>query len=279
MSVHAACSGHPPVLVEGVGGQGDDRESRPDRVVKLPDRPGRLITVHDRHLNVHQDQAVFFRIGLQDLVYGSLSVLRCVHQETNLLEKLCLNLQIELIVVHQKDFPAAEKVSHNFLCVQVRGGLFGSRGQPEIDREGAAAAGTALYFDMSGHHFHKISGEREPQSGAEDTAGGGVGNPFKRLKDPFQICFFNADSIVPDRELIKRISGGRLLLLSDRQRYMSVVRRVFYCVAAEIDQDLDQFVTVTADLLLLRPGSVHPERDMFGLCPGHNVFLKPFQNV
>ena len=60
--VHAGLQAAIPVALHGVGGHGDDRRPGPAVGLAVPNRPGRLEAIHDRHLNIHQHDVERFAI-------------------------------------------------------------------------------------------------------------------------------------------------------------------------------------------------------------------------
>ena len=64
MSVHAAFSGHSPILLKGVSRQSDNGDVMKKGVVQASDYLGSLIAVHGRHLDIHQNYGISARLLL-----------------------------------------------------------------------------------------------------------------------------------------------------------------------------------------------------------------------
>jgi len=70
MVIHARGKAALPILVQGVGSQGDDGDlGIPRGRIFRPDAPGRFEAVHFRHLHIHENgDVIFLGHGVHDLV-------------------------------------------------------------------------------------------------------------------------------------------------------------------------------------------------------------------
>ena len=73
-AVHAGFQGQLAVLLKGVGRHGDDGDPRLGRIVQLADELGRLVAVHGRHLDVHEDHVIGSGGGIAHHLHGDRAV-------------------------------------------------------------------------------------------------------------------------------------------------------------------------------------------------------------
>ena len=59
MVIHAALEVAVDILLEGIGGHGDDRNGLRPLQVHCPNGLRRLVTVYLRHLDIHDDEVIF----------------------------------------------------------------------------------------------------------------------------------------------------------------------------------------------------------------------------
>jgi len=124
MGVHAALGGLLPVLVKGIGRQGHNGHVGQLRVLQGPDSPGGAVAVHYRHPQIHQHQGILTGGGVSDLFHRGLSVVGSVYRKTNVLKKLCFDLQIEFVIIYQKNFLLSQETFYNLSGVFRRDGRF-----------------------------------------------------------------------------------------------------------------------------------------------------------
>ena len=109
VTVHARFQTLLPFLDRGVGRHGNDRKARESRV--RPDFPGRLVSIHFRHLNVHQHHVKIRRHRLLQHLADRLQAVvshlnRCAHA----LQQLHGDLLVDLVVFGQKNPHAPQPV-------------------------------------------------------------------------------------------------------------------------------------------------------------------------
>ena len=105
---HAAFQGIAAVFIECVGGHGKNRNLCQCRVAQCADLPGGGITVHDRHLHIHQHQIIAARCGSAYLFHRHGTVFRRIDPEAVLAQDLLRDLTVQLVVLYQQDVPALE---------------------------------------------------------------------------------------------------------------------------------------------------------------------------
>ena len=101
--IHADITYAPPFFRHGVGGQRNDRQIRPD----FTKDAGGDISIHDRHLQIHQYQIV---IAGRGRCHGFLAVIDGVHRGTRNLDQFAADLPVEIIVVDQQDARTGKKL-------------------------------------------------------------------------------------------------------------------------------------------------------------------------
>ncbi len=84
MAVHAAFQGLFFILLEGVGGHGQNGDGGKRLVLQLTDAGGGLIAVHHGHLHVHQHQLVVAGFGFLQHIQRNLAVLRHIDGKSGL---------------------------------------------------------------------------------------------------------------------------------------------------------------------------------------------------
>ena len=105
--VHAGGQGALPQLLEGPGGEGQDRQVLPARVRTQP--AGRRIAVQARHLHVHQHDVHPVRMVRQP-VQGLLTVTGLVDDGPVLFQNLLRHLPVDVIVIdHQHPHPGESR--------------------------------------------------------------------------------------------------------------------------------------------------------------------------
>ena len=104
MSVHARIRGHAPVFQGGICRHRQHRQILVAAI--LADPAGRSVTVHDRHLHVHEHTVETAR---RQLGQRLLPVIGDLHQEACLLQKLAGYLLIDFVVLHQQDARALHR--------------------------------------------------------------------------------------------------------------------------------------------------------------------------
>ena len=103
MAVHSDIQRILLILFKCIGGHGHNGDRRLLFIRERTNPPSCFITVHLRHLNVHQNQVVPVGRSRINLFNGDLSVSRGIHLKARFCKKHRCNLQIQLVVLdHQK---------------------------------------------------------------------------------------------------------------------------------------------------------------------------------
>jgi hypothetical protein len=210
--VHAGCEAGGLVLVEGVGGHGQDGDVGVAR--QTADLPGRLEAVHDRHLHVHQDQVVVAPGGALD---GLLAVVGQVDGEPEIGQHVHGDLLIEWIVLDQQHLGARQLAGGRGHDLDRRiglgrrqrnaGPLLEACGEPEH----AAPAGLALGPRLAAHQTGQVPGQGQPQARAAVLAGGrGVGL-LEGLEQAAELFGRDADAAVAHLEAHQQRIAGVVL--------------------------------------------------------------------
>ena len=103
MGVHTVFQGGFLVLLHGVGRHGDDGQGLHVLPAQRPDRAGRFVAVHHRHLHIHQDGVVIALLRPAHHVHRVGAVRGGFHLEASLLQDHLGNLPVQLVVLHQQD--------------------------------------------------------------------------------------------------------------------------------------------------------------------------------
>ena len=114
-------------------------------------------------------------------------------------------------------------------------------GAGQVDQEGAALAGGAVYVDVAVVFLGDAPGDGEAEAAAAWFVGVGVAGAVKALEDVGQIFRRDADAGVADFE------DGALLLDGERQFDGSSGGGVFEGVVDEGDDDLFELIGLTVD--------------------------------
>lgn len=108
VSVHPCIAGALLVFLEGVGRHGQDGRVALSGPLELSNGLRCLVSVHNRHLDIHQHQVVASRIYRLHLVNGFGSVEGRVYREPGALEYLKGDLAVKLVVFREQHPLAVE---------------------------------------------------------------------------------------------------------------------------------------------------------------------------
>ena len=108
MSVHTCIQRRLPVLVKGIRRHGDDRYPGKVRIFKLPDLSRGFISIHNRHLDIHQDQVVLAGFGRFHFFYGDRAIVGHIQDEAGFLQDFHGNLLVQFVVLYQKNLLSFE---------------------------------------------------------------------------------------------------------------------------------------------------------------------------
>ena len=108
MPVHPRFKRRLPVLIKGVCRHCNDRNTRDLLIFKTSDPSCCFISVHDRHLDIHQNQIVLSGSGSFKPLYGDRSVICHIDGKSCLFKNLHRDLLIQLVILNQEDLPALE---------------------------------------------------------------------------------------------------------------------------------------------------------------------------
>ena len=84
MAIHAALKCMDDIILKCICCHCDDRQLAGIVCSDLPDRPCRVISVHDRHLDIHKDQPIVAIRVLPHLPDGLLPVFGCLDHKSGL---------------------------------------------------------------------------------------------------------------------------------------------------------------------------------------------------
>ncbi len=204
MAVHAAAPRLTDVLRHGVGGHGDNGNGRQRLIGQGAYGPGRVVAVHDGHLDVHEHGVVVSGPGARHPVHGLLAVDDRIDLEAGVVKYHLGYFAVDGVVFGQQDAHALE-VHVAVDAVAGRGaGLLGrpAVGKGDAQREARSLARRALDGDGAAHELGDVPGDGQAESRALLAALGGAALPLEGLEDPGRKLGSHAKARVPDRELV-----------------------------------------------------------------------------
>ena len=87
------------ILFKCIGGHGHNGDRRLLFIRERTNPPSCFITVHLRHLDIHQDQVIPAGRSRFDLFNGNLSVSRSIHLKARFFKKRRCDLQIQFVIL------------------------------------------------------------------------------------------------------------------------------------------------------------------------------------
>ena len=106
--IHAGILGTDDVFGEGIRRHGEDRKCFGIPLGKAADRSGGFIAIHDRHLDIHEDELVVARWMGGDLVNAVLSIHCRLDIGACHFEELLRDFTVQGIILDDKDAPAGQ---------------------------------------------------------------------------------------------------------------------------------------------------------------------------
>ena len=162
--------------------------------IVLPDSSGRLQTVHDRHLHIHQHQVECFLLQ-QAECFGS--VVGGFDLQARALEQVQGNLPVDGIVLNQENHAATVlllKLPEGIITVTCLDFDFVlcSGLQRQLEPEAAAASNLALGAACPPHQLDQPAGNGKAQPGAPMFSRDGPVGLFECFENRFQLLCFQA---------------------------------------------------------------------------------------
>ena len=237
MIVHAALQAVLQLFPAGRGRHGDNGE--PVRGPLVPDQSGRLEAIHDRHLEIHQDNVEPTR----GAGYGGNRLPTIVghgNHHPNILQLFARHLSVDGVILHDKHPTTSQgrrdECRIDRLC---RLNLFGSLAQGNGEHEDAPVARFALHPDFSSHQLDQPPGDAETQAGTAVAAGSGAVRLHEGLEEVCPLSGGHTDTRIADGTGDQCRFGGAGENGSDFQVNFSLIGE-FYGVPQQVDQDLAQ---------------------------------------
>ncbi len=224
------------------------------------------MTVHHGHLQIHQNQGIFSRLGSLNLFHRHAAVAGGVHQKSGVFQQIHLNFSVQLVIFYHQNFLGARRRLACGLFLFFR--LF-LETQRQADREAASFAQSAFHLNGAAHHFHNIFGDRQAQAGAKNAAHRAVLLPLKGFKN--MLDKIRADSnagILYDKLISRKLAGG--VLLPERNRNPAAALRIFHRVEGDANDHLGQLFLIDIYQSLPQFAQVHHQL--------HALFLGLRQN-
>ena len=204
-------------------------------------RTGRLVAVHDRHLNIHQHGIEIACGHALEPLQRLLSVDRPLTGDALAGQKLLQNLRVDVVVLRHQNPDALQRSGIGVRRVRrLRAAVrrLCSAAQLQLHPEGASLARRAVHGDGSTHHVHEASGDRHAQPRARHAAGGRVVLPGKGIEDVLLERRADADAVVLHLEAQVCVAPGDLRQALDGQRNPSALGRILDGVGQQVLQNL-----------------------------------------
>ena len=230
------------MLRQHIGAQGDDRRVGIG-TARGADRPGRLIAVRSRHLQVHEHQIEGL---LRGQGHGLVAALGDDHGLAGGFQHGADQFPVHGHVVHHQDLTARPPRAGASLDPRVSGrdgqGLRG-----DLEAEGRPLAKLRFHRDPAAHEAHQLGADGQAEPGAPVAAVGGPVQLREALEQLAQLVPRNSEPRVADGhgELLRLRIEGR----DDRD---SAPVRELQGIADEIDHHLPQTAPVPHGLVALR---------------------------
>lgn len=165
MGIHAERDGLRLVFGESIGCHGDDGDLRKLRILQSANDGGRLIAVHIRHLDIHEDEIIPVRLSFlkhcQTLDAGS----GALDKKPGILQELFCDFCIEIIVFRKKDAEALEYGirQDGLFCIELFFRTFSDavRGR---NSKGGAFARFALDRNSAAHELCQLLGDAHTEA-------------------------------------------------------------------------------------------------------------------
>ena len=242
MSLHTGCYRRLLILFKGICRHGDNRRFGKIMVRQCPDQFCRLISVHDRHLNIHQNQVVISRFGKSKLFHRLLTVFRCFDLESFFLQDRHGNLPVYRVIFHQQQ--ANLGAVPLFIKALMVGNWFFRIGQLQLHDKLAAFSPLGHDLYSATHHINNGLCNGHAETGSLCLADGRRSLPFKWKKNAFGKLRAHPDTAVLDPDFIYPGCLSRICLLQF-QRNLSALRCKLVRVAEDVHQNTVQPIAVT----------------------------------
>ena len=108
MTIHAAFQASFYVIGKSVRRHGNNGDLPGILTFHSPDGPGRFITVHFRHSQIHQDYIVVSRLRVREFFHTDCSIFRPIKDKAYIGEKLVCDFPVQLIVLSYQQTLATE---------------------------------------------------------------------------------------------------------------------------------------------------------------------------
>lgn len=108
VSVHACSQRGLFVLLEGVGGNGDNRQLCQTFIRQCADLLGRFVAVHNGHLDIHENQVIITGCGLLHHFHSDGAVIGLLGDDAGLLKDGDGDFAVQLVVLNDQQALALE---------------------------------------------------------------------------------------------------------------------------------------------------------------------------
>ena len=202
------------------------------------------LSVHDRHLHVHQDQVERLR---GDTVDGDLAVLGLAHAQADFFQQHAHELAVLGSVVHHQHMARREPPLHGCRCSRslrrngqeawVQKGRARQVARVQPYAESRALAIHTAGRDVTPHGARKTTADRQAQAGAPEMPRGGCLGLYKRLEHRLQLVRRNANPAVLHIDAVTRLLAP---LFQPHDHLDAAAVRELDRIADQVGQDLAQ---------------------------------------
>src|SRR6185369_13786152 len=192
--------------------------------------------VHDRHLDVHQDQAEIF---LLQQIERFLALGGDSDAEADALEQGDGNRAVDRDVLDDQH-ALAGPARYSGRCRgfgRKRDGIGGGKAENDVEAEQAAFARGAVESDLAAHQFDQLAADGEAETGAAEAPGDAAVGLGEGGEQVFQVFGRDADAGVADREVQPDALFRQGFGLADADLDFAVGRELDG-IADQVDQNL-----------------------------------------
>ena len=161
--------------------------------------------VHDRHHDVHQNDVVAPNRGLLERVHRFLAVHRLIHGESHVVEHVCDDLHVQLVVLGYQGALSSE-IDLLGVCARRLVSRIGYR-QGDLEIKRAAMPQAAVRADAIAHHEHDAVADGKPQARALLAGVRGV-YLLELGEDALDVLLGDAHALIGDGEVHVHRSGA-----------------------------------------------------------------------
>ena len=252
MAVHSRCQSFLPILVKSVGRHGQDGNLSSGSG-QVTDRLCRLVAVHFRHLDIHENCVIIILRLLFQRLHTFLAVSGPLCLKAAFLQKRHCDLRVKLVVLsYQNPFPLQHfrKICPSilFLTLGIRS-ICQSKRKPYDNLR--AGSNLAFHLDRTIHKLRQGFHDGKPQAGSRHLAlrtGSFTGKLFKNVR---QVLLTHSDACICNLKTVGTPAFFFAGLFLDPHRNTAALRRILDGITHNIQKNLPHFGPVAAHIFML----------------------------